>query len=219
MSIWTFRRGLGFPVLVVASGCTQLPSVTTADLGLNRSALQTVAVAKRTVVIAGPSGYCIDRAGSNLGGDSAFVVLASCGSITGNAQDGAPRAQGLLTASVAKERGPGVLTAPDVLQAYVTSPAGRAAMARDGRAASVTILETVHLDGAFLIRLRDTSQGNIAGVEEVYWRGLTDLNGRLVTLSVVSFTNKPFSSDASLATLRTFLARIRAESPTQVAVN
>ncbi len=219
MSTWTFRKTLAalLPALAVA-GCTDGPDVSAAGFGFSRSAPQTIAVSNRAVVIGGPPGYCIDRSGSRLNGDSAFVVLASCASITQDAGAAAPRVPGLLTASVAKEAdGAGLLAADGVLEGFLASDAGRAAMARDGRAASVQVLDMRRGDGAVLIRLRDTSQAELAGVEDVYWRGLTDLNGRLVTISVVSFAEQPLGADEGLATLRAFLARIRAETQAQAA--
>lgn len=220
MSTWTFSRTLAALAAVAGvAACTEAPDVTAAGFGFARTAPQTIAVANRSVVIGGPPGYCIDRPGSKLGGDTAFVVLASCASITRDPDLGRPGAFGLLTASVAKEEaaGPGLLSAPGPLETLLVSEAGRAALARDGRSASVEILDMSRKDGAIMIRLRDSSQAELTGVEDVYWRGLTDLNGRLVTISVVSFVDSPMSADQGLATLRAFLARIRAETPVQTA--
>ncbi len=222
MYTWTFRKSLAALATVAGlTGCTEAPDVTAAGFGFARTAPQTIAVANRSVVIGGPPGYCIDRPGSKLGGDTAFVVLASCATIARDPELGRPGAFGLLTASVDKEEadGPGLLSSPEALEALLTSENGRAALARDGRADSVQILDLSRQDDAILIHLRDTSQAQLAGVENTYWRGLTDLNGRLVTISVVSFAERPLSADQGLATLRAFLARIRAETPVRTAAN
>ncbi len=210
MNIWIFRSALGLALLAL-TGCLEAPAVNSRDFGFARSAPQTIAVANQSVVIGGPPGYCIDRGGSRVGGDTAFVLLGSCASIARDAAAGAPRVPGILTASVDKENGGAAVLAH--LERFVGSPEGRAAMARDGSAESVSVLDTLNESGALFVYLRDTSANSILGLDDTYWRGFFDLNGRLITVSAVSFANQPQSGDAGLATLRAFLARIRSESP------
>jgi hypothetical protein len=168
-------------------------------------------------VIAGPQGYCVDRAGSRVTGDSAFVLLASCASVSGRVTRDRTARPSILTATVAKVATPVAATAAalDNLKAFIATPAGRAAMARDGQAESVKVLEVLRDKGALLIHLRDSSQGALPGVEQVYWRGVSDLNGRLVVISVMGFVENPLERPTGLATLRAFLAQIRAETARQ----
>ena len=220
MSIWISRPGfLAAPLLLALTGCAAGPDVGKANFGISRNAPKSIAVADKSIVIAGPPGYCIDRAGSRLNGGSAFVLLASCASISRRADAGAPSSPGILTASVARatSQGPSLGASLGTLEAFVASPAGRAALARDGRAESVEILDIRREAGALMIRLRDTSQGAMSGMEDVYWRGLSDVNGRLVAVSMLSFSDRPLPKEAGLATLWAFLTRIRAETPAQIA--
>lgn len=217
MTTWIFRSSL-FAAFLMTSGCLQAPAVSTRDFSFARSAPQTIAVADKSVVIGGPPGYCIDRGGSRIGGETAFVLLGSCASIARDAAAGAPRVPGLLTASVDKATGvPTDAAAIAQLERFVSSDAGRAAMARDGNAGSVSILDTRRELGALFVYLRDTSANSIPGLDDTYWRGFFDLNGRLITVSAVSFVNQPQTGDAGLATLHAFLSRIRSESPTLTA--
>lgn len=218
MSIWIFRIAAIFGLgLLALPGCLKTPDVARAGIGFARSAPQSIAVAQSSVVIAGPPGYCIDKSGSRLSGENVFVLLGSCAAIARTSDAGTPHRHGLLTASVTREPtdGPGVLADIVALERYIASPAGRAALARDMKPDSVEILATMRDKDALLIRLRDSSQGDISGMDHTYWRGLTDLNGRLVAVSVVSFADRPLGKDEGLATLRTFLARIRAETLSQ----
>ena len=96
---------------------------------------------------------------------------------------------------------------------FFTSEPGRAALARDGNTGSVRILDTRSKGNAFYIHLRDTSENNNQGISQDYWRGLFDVRGRIVTVSVVGFERKPMSSAVGLATLDAFAKRIRAENP------
>ncbi|MDJ0826294.1 MAG: hypothetical protein QNJ16_12390 [Rhodobacter sp.] len=219
MSTWISRRGLfAAASLVLLTGCLQAPEVGRRDGGPLRMPPETVAVAGRSVVIGGPEGYCVDRSGSRLRGDTAFVLLGSCASIAQDARAGAPLVPGVLMASVGADSGsgPAIGAAIDQLAQYLTTPAGRAALARDGRAESVQVLESLREDGALFIHLRDTSPDVVPGVAQDYWRGLFDVNRHLVTVSVVSFADEPMSADAGLATLRGFFARIRRETQQSV---
>lgn len=174
---------------------------------------ETVWVAGRSVVIGGPEGYCVDRADSRLNGDSPFVLLGSCASIAGDRAAGAPAFPGVLTAAVSPP-GDGAPFADTIAQldAFVGSEAGRAALARDGDPASVQVLATERVGEALVIHLRDTSDNAVPGIEETYWRGLFEVNGRLVTVSVMSFADLPLGRDAGRATMTEFIGRIRRES-------
>ncbi len=215
MSIWTFRpRVLLLAAVTSLAGCLQTTSDKPRDIGLTRSAPQTVAVARNSVVIGGPAGYCVDRKSSRLAGDTAFVLLGGCASISRNANAGSPVFPAILTASVTKksETEAAVETELDQMAQVLVSARGRATLARDGRADSVDILDTRREGGAVFILLRDNSPNPTPGLQTNYWRGLSDLNGRLISLSVVGFASQPLSRDAGLGILRGFLDRIRSET-------
>ncbi len=194
----------------------QAPGVARLNLPFADEAPDTVTVARRSVVIGGPPGYCIDRGGSRLKGDTAFVLLGSCASILQDLGAGAPPVPALLTASVgaAGPQAPGTTAAAlDQLALYFETPAGRATLARDGVADAVEIFSTSREGDALIIHLRDASETGNPGLDDVYWRALLDVNGRLVTISVVSFADRPLSGGEGLETIRAFVDRIRRETP------
>ncbi|MCP3972539.1 MAG: hypothetical protein GY717_19900 [Rhodobacteraceae bacterium] len=204
--------------LLMLAGCLQSPI---GGGAAKRKLPETIRVAGGAIVVGGPAGYCVDRGGSRLGGDTAFVLLGSCASIMRDAGVIAPPNPGLLTASVASGTGTGTESATDAalkqLRDFLVSENGRAALARDGLAGSVEIIESRVESSAVLIHLRDHGANITPGLDKSYWRGLFDLNGRLVTISVLGFAGQPMSTDAGLATLRGFLARIRTETETAAA--
>jgi hypothetical protein len=168
-------------------------------------------LARGQVIVGGPKGYCIDRGASKRGGGAAFVLLASCASLTGTAEAGAPSAPGLLTASVDSK--PGEVPAPDDFRAFFSTQEGRAALARDGQASSVEVLEAQLRADALVMKIRDTSPVTTPGLEGTYWRGLFALNGRLITVTVNAFEVRPLGTDAGREKLTDFISRIRALSP------
>lgn len=207
-------------VLALLAGCGEGPGespivsilgdAAATPLG-GRDAPETVSVGGGNVTVGGPQGYCVDRRGSRLGGDAAFILLASCASITGVASAGVPAAPGLLTASV--DRDASALPSVNDFKSFFATDAGRATLARDGQASSVSMLRSEARDDAILMRIRDTSPASTEGLEDTYWRGLLLLNGRLITVTVNSFSKRVIDEEDGRAKLLAFLQRIRQESP------
>lgn len=202
---------IGLIALVLLAACDS-GSGSFGGLGLFQGAPEKAVVAGKSVVIAGPPGYCVDTTATRDDATGAFVLLGSCASIANSAVARSPNIPGVLTASVSGTSGSAIANSLDLLESFFTSQSGRAALARDGRAGSVRILQTRRQSGAFYIHVRDTSKNAMAGTSRDYWRGLFDVNGRIVTVSVVGFEGKPMSNAAGLATLDAFAARIRSEN-------
>ena len=212
MSIWIFRSG--WPVSCAALlGATVLAGCTNGAIPF--AAKERTTVAGNNVVIAGPPGYCVDTTATKDTGNGAFVLLGSCASVANNNRLANPANAGMLTASVSGENDAQISGAFDQLESFFRSSNGRAALARDGKAGSVRILETRKKNDAFYVRARDTSKNTIAGISQDYWRGLFDVNGRIVTVSVVGFETRPMSGAAGLATLDAFTVRIQQDNARQ----
>ena len=182
-------------------------------LGLFGAASRAVQVAQGSITIAGPPGYCVDPSATRETENGAFVLLGSCASIANSARAPSPDIAGALTASVSVEGNGGVAAALDRLGVFFKSDPGRAALARNGRAVSVTVLSAEISDEVFILKVRDASPNSVSGLAPDYWRALFDLRGRIVTLSVNAFWDKPMSDGVGRATLAEFVARVRAENP------
>ncbi len=170
-------------------------------------------VVQNTVTIAGPRGYCVDTTATRDDARGAFVLLASCASISGSARQPKPDHPAILTATVAaEESGRPIADSTDRLKAFFTSDAGRAALSKNGKAESVTVLSTSANDGVFYLHARDKSGALVSGAGEDYWRAMLDVKGRVVSASLVGVNNQPISDDAALATLQKFTRRIQREN-------
>lgn len=132
---------------------------------------QTVTVLDGAVKVGVPAGYCVDPGAGQAGADTTVVVMGRCD---------AGAAPAVISLTVGQAGSGQVLSAPgSYLAGYFMSPAGRAAMASDGRAGSVTV-EAARVSGAaVLLRLADRSLGT-------YWRGIAPVAGRAVTVSVTA---------------------------------
>ncbi len=189
------------------AGCAGLPSLT------GGRAPEKLVVAQGDIVVAGPPGYCIDKAATRDNQDGAFVLLGSCASIANSVQATAPQVPAVLTASVSSQGEADIDTAMDRLAAFFDSEQGRAALARDGNAASVQVLSTARIDGAFIVRASDSSPAGVEGLAQDYWRALFDIHGRIVTLTVIAFEAKPMNEAAARAVLEAFVRRMMTENP------
>ncbi len=207
MFTWTSKHlsAAALAALTLLGGC---------DAGFFVSAPTSMSVAKGSVVVTGPPGFCIDESASHNADTGAFVLLGSCASITGSLDAGKPQIRALLTAAVsAGSNGPTVRGSMNQLSAFFRSANGRKALSRSGNAATVRVLGTSHTDGVMILHVRDTSPFPGQAVTPGYWRALFDLNGHIVTLSVVGVAQAPYPEAAGLQVLETFVATVRAASP------
>ncbi|MGR3290760.1 MAG: hypothetical protein ACU0C9_06140 [Paracoccaceae bacterium] len=184
--------------------------------GVLNSPPQIVRVASKDVAISGPTGYCIDRSATRDSTQGSFVLLGSCASIANNATLAAPQISGVLTASVSDEGTADIEGALDRLNVFLRSEDGRAALARDGNATSVSVISTRRVRGALIVKVLDTSPNDVSGLAPNYWRALFYVQGRIVTLSVNAFLDKPMSDAVGFNTLAEFVASVRRENPAYV---
>jgi len=220
MNIWICKRiAAALATALLLSGCS--PSSEGAAkgprFGLSRQAPETVTVARGAIVVGGPRGYCIDKGASRLRGNTAFVLMASCSAIMQKTDAITPDVPGILTVSVAgqTDAAPATSAVLDQMALFLNTPDGQATLARDGQADSVTILQIRREENAVLVQLDDRSTNTTPGLQPGYWRGFFDLNGRLITISVIGFERRPMPAENGLDLLRSVLARIRHETPTQ----
>ncbi len=135
------------------------------------------------------------------------AVMGSCAAIARNALLPKPGVPAVMTVSVDNDAWG---TAPaEVLDAYFATAEGRAALARDGRASSVRILESRQADDALFLHAVDRS-GFPATAAEDYWRAIFDLGGRFVTVSLVGLSDAPIPREDGLRTLQQQVNRLRA---------
>lgn len=168
-------------------------------------------VARGAVIVAGPRGYCIDRAAStDRGGASALVVMSGCRGLGGGLFG--PRAAHPVVFTAAVSAGGRALpfeAAAADLATYFSSATGRGALSRAGRADTVRVLESMARDGAFFLYLSDAAPFDWGAVQPDYWRALLMVGGRTVTVSVLAPPAAPLSRDDGLALLDNFLAAMR----------
>jgi hypothetical protein len=200
MSTWTSRRGARLLALVAA-----LAGVAGAVGAEDAVANLTVTTGK--VRIAGPQGYCADRDASRDTGASAFVMLAQCDAIRDGTAKGAVLTASVLVRTLANGE-PMAVILPE-MERFFRSPAGRQALSRSGKAATVEVVGTARAGDVLYLRARDRSPMKGVAVEPEYWRAVMTVKGRIVTLSVLGRSDQPIASDAKRRLLDAFVLRVR----------
>jgi len=202
MSTWTSKVSLLAAGLMLAA-CS-------AGLNVTRNAPMQIQLPDG-MVIAGARGWCIDQSTSQARSGAAVIVLGSCAAIARNALLPSPKIKAIVTISVEKES---ISTPPvESLAAFLTSEQGRALLARDGRAASLDLLEVATRDDTLFLHALDKSGGPLNAGED-YWRALFDIEGRFVTVSLINVANSPVSRNQSIATLNAQINQLKAANDT-----
>lgn len=201
------RAGLAMLVLVL-SGCLPQPG----SLALLGGApVQAVRVSDNGVTVVGPDGYCVDPVSSRERAAGSFVILGSCATLNGTGAG--PGKPAVLTALVSPPSDPPLVPSVADLERFFRSDAGRAALAHDGAAASVTLLRIDARDPVLFLKLRDTSADRPADLSDRSWRAIFPLRGRLVALSVAGHDDLPVGDADMRRTLDRFVAALRAANP------
>lgn len=203
MSTWT-SRAAALAFALALSACV----AGTAPTG---SAPRAVAVSGGAVTVTGPAGYCIDRAASRNGPEGSFVLFGTCAALSGSSAAGQPAKPAVLTASVVQGAAdePTFVASFPAMARFFGSSAGRAALSRSGKAATVTVGTVSSRDGVLFLSLADSAAGPGQSVAPDYWRAIFALRGHLVTLSVMSLADRPIDSAEKRRILDDFVARMK----------
>lgn len=188
-------------LMALLGGC-----VTTEGLTLGSKPVETtiVNVNGARIVVGGPSGFCINKRQSRTTTTGAFIVLGPCVPKEASAAGIA----GLLVANVSPDTSFGQSTNPKALKAYFKTNTGRKLLSNSGIAKSVDILETTTNNGVFFIHTRDSSDPLLLDTTSEKWRGFFSVSERMVSISLVNFTETPISQSAALRKLEAFSTRI-----------
>lgn len=184
-------RGMALLALVALAACETT----------GRPPLQQAALENGAVVVAGPSGYCIDPVTLERRAGRGFAVLASCQNLSGG-ESGAFVDPMMLTVAVGPAGRSGALPAPEVMAAE----AGQRAIAGGGLR-----------DGLSLAHLAAGGNRVLPEGDPRYWRGAFHLNGRLVVMALYAPKDGALAGRDGAAMLQAVRARITALSPEAVA--
>lgn len=159
-----------------------------------------IALFDGSVRVAAPPGYCVITDKATQTGAQAVVLIGRC-------QDGARAKAAVVTVTVGDPGSAAVLVAGgEALAAFFSSAPGRATLAPSGRASDVAVNKAAMAGSDFLMLLTDKTSGT-------YWRAITGLKGRLVTVTAMGTAEDPLAAENSRELLNAaLLALHRANS-------
>lgn len=166
---------------------------------------KTVTVRGKQVTLGSAAGYCINDSRSRYTASGAFVVMAPC---KPGARDATAR--GLVLVNVLASQALQDAVKAEQLDAFFKSKDGRAALSARGRSSDIEVLGTMENDGVFVIHARDAAGPVIPDTSEDIWRTFLSVHDRLVSVSIVNFTDAPMSDGVIFAQMEEIAQRIQA---------
>lgn len=210
-----FTPVAAFALLMGAAGCVELPFGQASDVPVqvtrNVSAdddaakgTKTVAVGGQTVVLGDAGGYCIKSDRSRYTSSGAFLVMAPCDpTAPGNT------ARGLVLVNVLASKALQDAVKAEQMESFFKSDSGKAALSAHGRSEDIEILGTMEEDGIFVVHARDATGAVIPDTSDEIWRTFLVVSERLVSVSVINFTDAPMVDGLIFAQLEAIAQRIQ----------
>ncbi len=169
-------------------------------LALPTGGVHQITVLDGSVNVQAPQGYCIDQEASASLGPAIVVLIGRC-TVAGQV------AAAVVTLTIGAPASAGVLLAgPDALGQFFASRDGRTVLARDGDPAHVTVLQTQISGSALLLHVNDQTAGE-------YWRAISAINGRLVTISASGVEGAPLTPGQGLDLVRETMELLAKRNP------
>ena len=191
-------RALAAAGIVLLAACAQEP--------VTREAPTSITLTDG-LVVSGAPGWCVDAASTQTADDATVVIFGSCAALNSDARQPRPSVPGIVSVSIEAMS----VGAPpvEVVDEFLLSDAGQAALSRDGSADTVDILETEISDETLVLHAVDRS-GLATNASAEYWRALFDINGRGVTVSLVGIESNVGAQEDWRAALDAQVARLKA---------
>ncbi|WP_417258304.1 hypothetical protein [Celeribacter sp.] len=153
-----------------------------------------VTLSQSGITLRPPKGYCVDTKSLRDTSDSGFALMANCKALKGRRISPDDPAIAVLTASISAPVSGDAAVDPKILAEFFATDTGRAALARSGDASKVTVLDSFAQADAYYLHALDRSPNPIGNLSPEYWRTITMIKGRIVTLTVTPFTAYPLTT-------------------------
>jgi hypothetical protein len=172
-----FRRAIALVGIAALAACNPV------------GVAQPVALLTGDLVVTPPAGYCADPVSSRL--RAGFAVFAPC--VTLGTDAPVPSIIGVAIVQ-AGDMGSAMVTGAETsLHDLLTSPQG-AGLLSTGSGATISVISAQASGGRVTVHFRDTAAPPMDGLGPDEWRAFTDINGRLVTVSVRGLDDAPLSA-------------------------
>jgi hypothetical protein len=169
---------------------------------------QPVALMNGDVVVTPPRGYCADPLSSRL--RDGFAVFAPC--VTLGTEAPVPSTLGVATVQAGDANSAVVAGTETSLRDFLISPQGAGLLSKGGSGDTISIVSSQALEGRVVVHFRDTGEPPMDGLGPDEWRAFTDVQGRLVTVSVRGLDDAPLSASRGAALLDQVMRGLSADT-------
>ena len=149
--------------------------------------VKSIVLADGAITANAPAGYCVDAGSSNA--DRGFAVMASCASL--GSDDATPDVLGVATVQVWPADSGSVAGAETALVSLLETDTGSTLLSAKGNSDNINVIETGTDESTVTVHFSDEGTPPISGLGNEEWRAFTDINGRLVTVSVRGIAAAP----------------------------
>jgi hypothetical protein len=167
------------------------------------------------ITVAGPEGFCIDERLVDEARVGAFVFLSDCAANPGEGPSIARvPISAVLTASISNKGLPGAEAGMDAalaqLETFLNTPFGQLTLSKSHNPATLNVLSITRSDNAVYAFIQDATPTTHTGESPRFWRGFTEVNGRLAALSATGYNAADPEQARIKAILEAFVASMHA---------
>ncbi len=223
-------RGLALGLLLLLAGCESAGFSAREDelarqrgeIGfaiLERSERRAVFAANgQRIAVEPPEGYCLDDGSLAVSRRSAFALVADCMEsqelALANGATGVdpPRPfPGILTVTVSGDGAFGEEPAAmSAFESLLGTPEGGRLLGRGEGTGPGRVVAAERADGALYVLIEEaTAEGSDSIFAPRFWRSFTEINGRLVLVTVSSFSDRPLGEEEMLSFLAAQMLALR----------
>lgn len=197
-----------FAAAILLAGCVS-PELPRLNL-LRHPAQPQALVANGAFTVAAPRGFCIDQKTLRDDADGVFVLFGHCAAMSGDPDRPKPTEAVLLSATFsAEDTAQSDQTQMKLIAEFFASELGRAVLARSGQADDVSVQSTKLEDGLLILKVEDASDLTDVARAHSYWRGVSVINGRMSSLTVMPLKDGAVSDAAQQDLLHRFAVALK----------
>lgn len=154
------------------------------------------------IVAQGPNGYCVDRESSKS--EAGFALVVPCSLLDGDEESELPETPALITFQTAQDGAILITGNEAALDALLQSDEGKALLGEGDIELSDTLV-----DAGTVVALYDVKgDDQLDGLGNTIWRAFTDVNDRMMTVSVREYADRPLSDAEGQAILTEVLTTL-----------
>ena len=212
--MWVRRFGYGLVTIASLSGCqVKMP----ASLGGAKPATETLRFSSSGFEVMAPDGYCFDTASLREDTQGSFVLMAACDPLLGHKVASDSSKISFLSVTLTQPLEETSEVTAEALHAHFQAEEAHGVLARSGAAEDITVVWSGVQDDLFLVHAIDSSRDDAVGVSQDLWRGITLVEGRLLSVSSAQLANTGYMQPENKSLVLQVVESFQSQAVTEAA--